>query len=116
MMPQVRKIEVVETFHDLTPYQRVMNIWARYTRLDDHQYSTGDSHPQDVKEFMRAAEAIDVMIDDLPRHLWWAVRRAHGICTAWNFPNLNFEEAVQKAEEILTPKMKNHVDVRRHFN
>jgi hypothetical protein len=115
-MPQQRTIAVVDTYHDQTPYQRVMGIWARYTRLDDLQYSTGDSHPQDVKEFMRAAVAIDTMIDDLPRHLWWAVRKAHGICTAWNFPNLNFEEAVQKAEEILTPKMKNHVDVRRYFN
>lgn len=115
-MPQVRKIEVVDTFHAQTPYQRVMNIWARYTRLDDHQYSDGEAHPQDVKEFMRAGQAIDVMIDALPRHLWWAVRKGHGICTVWNFPHLVLEDALQAAEDILLPKMKNHVDVRRFLN
>ena len=115
-MPQIRKIEVTDTFHDLTPYQRAMSVWARWMRLDDHKVSTGEAHPQDVKEMMRTAEAIETMVNDMPRHLWWAVRKGNGICTVWNFPLINLEDALIAAEEKLTVKMKENVVTRRFFS
>jgi hypothetical protein len=64
---------------------------------------------------MAAGTAIDAMINDLKRHQWWAIRKAHGISTVWNFPNVSLSDALAQAEEALTPKMKRHVDTRRFF-
>lgn len=115
-MQQARKIAVVETLHEQSPYSIVLALWAQWMRLADHQYSMGDGNEQDTKDFMRTGEAVDAMINDLPRHLWWAVRKSRGICTVWQFPGIKIEDALQKAEEILTAKMKNHVATRRYFN
>lgn len=108
-------IAVVEAPEVGDPYNVVMKIWARWMTLADRQYSDGTSHPQDVKEFMRTGEAVDVMINDLPRMHWWAVRKAHGIATVWRYPEDSFAGAVAAAEEILRPKMMRCVDTRRHF-
>jgi hypothetical protein len=99
-----------------SPYNRVMKTWARWMQLDDKQHSTGEAHPQDVKEFMACAEAMDVLIDGLPRIQWWAVRKAHGITTVWRFPVDSFADALVAAEVNLLPKMIKNVAVRRYFN
>lgn len=112
---QAQKLAVVDTFHQQTPYDTCMGIWAEWMRLSDQQHSTGFGNPQDVKEFMAAGLATDAMINDLPRHLWWAVRKARGICTVWNFPNLSLADALAQAEEKLTPKMRANVATRRYF-
>jgi hypothetical protein len=99
-----------------TPFNVVMKIWARWMTLADRQEPGGWGHPQDIKEFMRTGEAVDAMIDDLPRVQWWAVRKAHGIATVWRFPDLSFADAMAEAEEKLTAKMLLCVDTRRYFN
>lgn len=99
-----------------SPYNAVIKTWARWMRLDDHPFSTGNAHPQEVKEFMACAEAVETMINDLPRIQWWALRRAHGLATVWRFPETTFPEALAEAEQILTPKLLRNVATRRYFH
>jgi len=99
-----------------SPYNVVMAIWASWQTLKDYQHSDGDGHPQDAKDFMRTGEAVEVMVNDLPREQKWAVYKARGICTAWIFPNLNFADAVAAAEDAILPKMKINLATRRYFN
>lgn len=114
-MPQVQRIAIVETLHTQSPYSMLLAIWAQWMRLADHQHSMGDANLQDTKDFMRTAEAVNTMIDDLPRYQWWAIRKSRGICTVWRFPDVRVEDALQKAEDILTPKLRNHIATRRYF-
>lgn len=99
-----------------TPFSRVMKTWAHWMRLDDHKISTGDAHPQDVKELMACGEAVDVMVDDLPRIQWWAVRKAYSISTVWRFPEHAYADALSAAEATLSEKMQRNVATRRYFN
>lgn len=99
-----------------SPYNRTMAVWVSWMKLKDCQTTGGWGHPQDSKEFMTAGEAVDVMIDDLPRIQWWAIRKAHGITTVWRFPDHSFADALAEAEEKLTPKMRNNLATRRFFN
>lgn len=99
-----------------TPYSIVMALWTRWVSLKDFQYSDGDANLQDSKDFMRTGEAVECMINGLPRAQWWAIRKARGISTVWIFPNLSLAETLEDAERALTPKMKSHVDTRRYFN
>lgn len=108
-------IEVVEAPEADDPYIVVMKIWARWMTLEDRQYSDGMSHPQDAKEFMRTGEAVDAMINDLPRVEWWAVRKAHGLARVWNFPNADLADTLVAAERKLKKKMLGNVDTRRYF-
>lgn len=105
----------IEHFTQPTPFQKVMEIWRRWNALSDHPVSLADMHPQDTKEFMAAGEAADVMINALPRHLWWAVMKSNGVATVWLFPNLNLADAMCEAEEILSGKMQKHIVTRRYF-
>jgi hypothetical protein len=98
-----------------SPFVVVMKLWARWMTLTDRQQSGGWAHPQDVKEFMRAGEAVDTMINDLPSSHRWAIYRAYGIATVWRFPALSLADVVIEAEDILTPRMQRNVDVRRYF-
>lgn len=99
-----------------SPYNNVMKTWARWMTLSDRQHSDGLSHPQDVKEFMACGEAVDVMIDDLPIHERWAIRKAHGLATAWRYPDRSLAATLASAEEILSAKMVKNVATRRYFN
>jgi hypothetical protein len=100
-----------------TSFNRVMKVWASWITLSDRQESGGWSHPQDAKEFMRTGEAVEVMINDLPRVQWWAIRKAHGVAPAvWRFPETSMADALEQAEVTLTPKMRNNIDTRRYFN
>lgn len=115
-MPKLRRQEVEVADTEKTPYGKLMDLWSRWNALSDHQVSMGDGNPQDTKDFMRAGEALEAMINELPRHLWWAIRKSRGISTVWLFPHLSIEDALAKAEETLTPKMKNHIATRRYFD
>lgn len=99
-----------------TPYNKVMKTWARWMTLSDRQESDGLSHPQDVKEFMACGEAVDVMVNDLPKHERWAIRKAHRVSTVWDFPQVSFSDSLAAAELILVPKMLKNVATRRYFN
>jgi hypothetical protein len=99
-----------------TPYKRLMDIWQRWVSLSDRQCSDGDANLQDTKDFMRAGEAVETMINDLPRYQWWAIRKARGISTVWLFQNLNLLDALADAEKNLTPKMRQHIATRRFFD
>lgn len=112
---QAQKIAVVDTFHQQTPYQVCIGIWSEWMKLKDQQHSSGYGNPQDVKEFMAAAEAVDAMINDLPRHLWWAIRKSQGICSVWRFPDVSLPDALEAVEERLVQKMQKNVATRRYF-
>lgn len=98
-----------------SPFVVVMKLWARWMKLSDRREAGGWAHPQDVKEFMRAGEAIDAMINDLQSAHRWAIYRAYGIATVWRYPNLPLADMVVEVEQILTPKMLLNVDVKRYF-
>lgn len=98
-----------------SPYTAVMKTWARWMHLDDKQHPTGDAYPQDVKEFMACAEAVEAMVNDLHISQWWAIRKAYGFATQWRFPEKSYEDALLAAEAILTVKMIKNVDTRRYF-
>lgn len=99
-----------------TPFTRCMKIWASWITLKDQRNVGGWSHPQDAKEFMRTGEAVETMINDLPRVQWWAVRKAHGVAPAvWRFPETSMADALEQAENTLVPKMRNNIDCRRYF-
>lgn len=100
-----------------TPYQICMDIWKRYNALKDipSDRMGGFDNLQDIKDFMRQGEAIEAMVNDLPMHMRWAVWKSRGVCTCWNFPTVNFAEAVSRAEEILTPKLQQHVALSKYF-
>jgi len=104
-----------ESFIEQTPFNRLMDIWVRYVSLSDRADPDGDSNLQDTKDFMRAGEAVEAMINDLPRYQWWAIRKSRGISTVWLFPNLSILDALDAAEKILTPKMSQHIATRRFF-
>lgn len=112
---QAQKIAVVDTFHQQTPYEVCLGIWTEWMRLKDQQHSSGFGNPQDVKEFMAAAEAVEAMINDLPRYQWWSIRKARGICTVWAFPHVSLPDALEKAEAALTPKMRANSATKRYF-
>jgi len=99
-----------------SPYNQLLELWTRYISLRDCKEPTGDANLQDTKDFMRAGEAMEAMINELPRHQWWAIRKARGISTVWIFPSLNIADALQQAEKKLTPKMQSHIATRRFFN
>ena len=98
-----------------SPFSVVMKIWASWMTLTDRQHSAGYSNPQDVKEFMSCGEAVDTMINDLPRVQWWAIRKAYGIATVWRFPDHSFADALSSAEATLLPKLKKNLATRRYF-
>lgn len=99
-----------------SPFNRAMAIWVSYMKLTDQQQTGGHGHPQDTKDFMRTGEAMEVMINDLPRVQWWAIRKSKGIATVWRYPDRSLPDALAEAEEILTAKMKNNLATRRFFN
>jgi hypothetical protein len=99
-----------------TPYSAVMKTWARWMSLADEQHSHGLANPQDVKEFMACGEAVDVMIDELPIHYRWAIRKAFGLATAWIYPDKSLADTLVAAEAILSVKMLKNVATRRYFH
>lgn len=114
----MREITVVEleAFQRRDPIDVCLDIWARWCALSDFQVTSGNANEQDTKEFMRAGEAVEVMINALPRYQWWAIRKAKGICTAWIFKDSIYPEALQDAKLVLEPLMKKHIATRRYFN
>lgn len=109
-------IEVRDEVTKLTPYARVMKIWASWMTLKDRSTSGGYSHPQDAKEFMRTGEAVETLVNDLPRIQWWAVRKAAGVSPAvWRFPETSMADALEQAEITLTVKLRNNRDTMRYF-
>lgn len=98
------------------PFSRVMKTWARWMTLADQQHSNGWANPQDVKEFMACGSAVEIMIDNLPRIQWWAVRKAFGIATVWRFPEHSYEQALVEAERTLSRAMQRNIATRRYFH
>lgn len=98
------------------PYVRVMKTWARWMTLADRQEVGGWAHPQDVKEFMRCGEAVDSMVNDLPRTQWWAVRKAYGFAPRAPYDPETMETALLQAATVLERKMQNNIATRIYFN
>jgi hypothetical protein len=104
-----------ESFVEREPVDKVLDIWASYMTLRDSNESGGYSHDQDVKDFMRTGEAVEVMVNNLKRHQWWAIRKSKGICTQWIFRDAIYEDALLQAKEVLVVKMRINVATARYF-
>lgn len=115
MMQVARKIEI-KMQPAQCPLDVCLDIWARWSTLSDYQVTTGCANEQDIKDFMRAGEAVEAMINSLTRCQWWAIRKSKGICTAWIFNDTIFADVLCEAEAILEPKMRKHIATRRYFN
>lgn len=115
--PVIREPDKIEVAPEQgTPYQRVMRVWKQWIHLKDYQEGGGWSHPQDAKELMATGEAVEAMINDLPRVQWWAIRKSQGIAPAvWRYPNADYAAELMTAEEVLTAKMQRNVNTRRYF-
>lgn len=98
-----------------SPFNQALAVWASWISLADRQEAGGWSNSQDTKDFMKTGEAVETMINDLPRVQWWAVRKSRGIATVWRFPELSLADAMADAETTLTPKLRNNLATRRFF-
>ncbi len=98
------------------PIDICISIWVRWMHLQDHRESLVEGNLQDTKEFMRMGEAMDVMIDSLPRHEWWAIRKSQGMCTQWLFKDVSYHGALTSAKVLLEPKLRKNVYTRKQFN
>lgn len=114
-MPKISVGVANETFSERDPVDAVLDVWARYLSLSDHQISLIEGNPTDTKEFMRLGEAVETMVNDLRRHQWWAVRKSKGFCTQWIFQDAIYEQSLLQAKEILEKKMRGHIACARYF-
>lgn len=114
-MGKLAIVTTKDTFSERDPIDRLLDIWASYMTLRDTGVSSGHENPQDVKDFMTLGEAVEVMVNDLRRHQWWAVRKSRGICTQWIFKDVIYESALLQAKEILEKKMRGNIACARYF-
>lgn len=74
----------------------------------------GDGHGVDMHEAQQAsdlkvAQATDAMISSLSRVHVWAIYRACGLTTVWNFPNSSLMDVAADARTALSIKLKKNI-------
>jgi len=120
MLIRVRKIDVQkDSFIKPDALDTCLDYWSTWMGQDDSDLGIknqaglqgeGDGYGNDDTGEQRQANLIavatDAMINSLKAHERWAIFRRCGISQVWNFPSLNFFEALPKAEESLIAKLK----------
>ncbi|WP_028100480.1 hypothetical protein [Pseudoduganella violaceinigra] len=109
-----------------------LDVWMRWQRRDDTRLGwrgrsailqsdyaedvEGDS--DELYEVMetRVAEGVEAMMQSLPRHLDWAIRRRCNIATVWRFPSLDFTDVVGEAERALEILLRKNIATRIYFD
>jgi hypothetical protein len=109
-----------------------LDVWMRWQRRDDtklgwrgrsamlqNDYADdieGDSDELYEDMDTRVAEGVEAMMQSLPRHLDWAIRRRCNIATVWRFPSLDFTEVVGEAEQALEVLLRKNIATRIYFD
>lgn len=121
-MREARKIPVFDC--RVTPLDICLERWIDYHRREDlemgwHRSSpmlVGDAPANSEQLYSRmdnkAGEAVDVVVNSLPAHMCWAMKKACGFASVWRFPSLIFEDVVVDARRELENKLKNNVATR----
>jgi hypothetical protein len=76
---------------------------------DGHEGYESDPYGDQRKADMKIGEATNAMIDDLKPAHRWAIYKACGVTTVWNFPSVNYLDALSSANADLEKKLRNHI-------
>lgn len=121
-MREQRKIPVFNCA--VTPLDICIEHWIDYHRRNDvdmdwHRASpllVSDATPDSEQVYSRmdskAGEAVDVIVNALPAHQSWAMKKTCGLTSLWRFPSLVFEDVVVDAKRELENKLKINVATR----
>lgn len=121
-MREQRKIPVFECV--VTPLDICLEKWIDFHRREDLEMDWHRSSPMFVggcaadleQRYSRmdnkAGEAVDAVVNALPAHQCWAMKKACGFASLWRFPSLVFEDVVVDARRELENKLKNNVATR----
>jgi len=107
-----------------SPLDVCLEIWVSWTRRDNlnnnHRDRVCDHDNDDTAYIMadiKTAEAVDVIVYDLPLHQQWAVRKRCGISPAvWRYPNLDYAVTLESAERAMIQKMKKSFACCKYFD
>ncbi|WP_317201464.1 hypothetical protein [Janthinobacterium sp.] len=125
-MRAMRMVEVT-TFRKQSPLELCLEIWLEWQRRSDNGLGwrgrstmlsgDGSLDSEQVYDGMDndAAQAVEAMINSLPRHLDWAIRKRCGITMVWRFPTMPFADVLGEAEIELEKKLKNNIATRSFF-
>jgi hypothetical protein len=119
---------LLETFRDRrTPLQKCLDLWLRWLHRGDSGIgwrgrsamleSDASASSEQLYDRMdnHAGEAVDAMIDSLPTHQGWAIRKRCGLVTLWRFPLLVYADVLAQAEAELEKKLKINIATRNYF-
>ncbi|WP_431477802.1 hypothetical protein [Massilia eburnea] len=109
-----------------------LDVWTRWQRRDDTRIGwrgrsamlqsdyaddvEGDSDELYEDMDTRVAEGVEAMMQSLPRHLDWAIRRRCNIATVWRFPSLDFTNVLGEAEQALEALLRKNIATRIFFD
>lgn len=128
MLRRVRKEEVQASQTAKPDGLKVcLECWKLYMESDDRDLSAArmklgagdaednpegyesDPYGDQRKADMKIGEATNAMIDDLKPAQRWAMYKACGITTVWNFPSVNFAATLATAHADLEKKLRNNI-------
>lgn len=106
------------------PVDLCLEIWKHWMAGDSDRdlgaktmrglMGEGDGHGYDIHEAQQAsdikvAQATDAMISSLSRLHVWAIYRACGMATVWNFANASLVDVVMEARAELVNKLRRNI-------
>ena len=122
MLQRVKKQDVkTDSWLKPEPVDYCLEIWKNWMAGDSDRdlgaktmrglSGEGDGHGVDLHEAQQAsdikiAQATDAMIGSLSRVHVWAIYRACGLATVWNFPNISLLEISTQAKVQLGVKLR----------
>jgi len=104
-----------------TPLDKCLDVWVCWQRRNDTGIgwrgqsallaSEASASSDQLYDRMdnQTAEAVEAMINSLPQHLGWAIRKRCSIVTLWKFPRLVFVDVLVLAEHELEKKLRNNI-------
>lgn len=125
MLQRVKKQDIkADLWVKPDPVDLCLEIWKSWMTGDSDRdlgaktmrglTGDGDGHGLDLHEAQQAsdikiAQATDAMISSLSRMHVWALYRAWGLATVWNFPNASLIDVASQARAELAAKLKKNI-------
>lgn len=112
-----------------SPLEKLMDIWVRFHNRADKRESGGfrgrdsllrSESLRDLEQLCdsdeeEAANAVDVSVNSLSAQHSWAIKKKHGIASVWRFPQLDYLDTVEKAEQELEKKLRANIATSNYF-
>lgn len=112
-----------------SPLEKLMDIWVRFHNRADKRESGGfrgrdsllrSESLRDLEQLCdadeeEAANAVDVSVNSLSAQHSWAIKKKHGIASVWRFPQLDYLDTVEKAEQELEKKLRRNIATSNYF-